>query len=148
MSSPARNLDQTLETAVVVAWDDLVKASKLGLVHIRYSFAADHALADLQVWASEISGHWMLVCRYPGTSAAESRNLTFSNGYCSDLLAQFLDFVIGHQDAFARAPLLERDSLIQVHVPSEDEKTRALELMNEAQSLRDVPQPTILAKAS
>jgi hypothetical protein len=148
MSSLARNLDQTLEAAVVVAWDDLVKASKLGLVHIRYSFAADLSLADLEVWVSEIRGHWMLVCRYPGTSAVERGNLTFSNGYRSDLLAQFLDFVIGHQDAFARAPLLERDSLIQVQVPSEDEKARALKLMNEAQSLGDVPQPPALAKAS
>ena len=88
----------------------------------------------------------MLVCQYPGASAAESGNLTFSNGYRSDLLAQFLDFVIGHQDAFARAPL-ERDSLIQVQVPSEDEKARALKLMNEARSLKDDPQPMILAEA-
>jgi hypothetical protein len=142
MSRAIRNLDQTLEAAVVVAWDDLVQAGKPGLAHIRYRFAADHSLADLEVWVAEISGHWMLVCRYPGASAAGNRNLTFSNGYRSDLLAQFLDFIIGHQDAFACAPLLDRDSLVQVQVPTGDEKARALKLMNEAQS------PAVHAQAS
>ena len=142
MFKPNQDLGQTLEAAVVAAWDDLVQAGKPGLAHIRYRFAADHSLADLEVWVAEISGHWMLVCRYPSASAAGNRNLTFSNGYRSDLLAQFLDFVIGHQDAFARVPLLDRDSLIQVQVPSGDEKARALKLMNEAQS------PAVLAQAS
>jgi hypothetical protein len=97
---------------------------------------------DLEVWVAEISGHWMLVCRYPGASAAGNRNHTFSNGYRSDLLAQFLDFIIWHQDAFACAPLLDRDSLIQIQAPTGDEKARALKLIKEAQS------PAVRAQAS
>jgi hypothetical protein len=142
MFTPDQDLSQALESAVVVAWDDLVQAGKPGLVHIRYRFAADRSLANLEVWVSEISGHWMLVCEYPGASAAGIRNLTFSDGCRSSLLAQGLGFIIGHQDAFARAPLLDRDSLIQVQVPTEDEKARARRLMNEL-----LP-PVVLAKAS
>jgi hypothetical protein len=126
-------LDQMLESAVVVAWDDLVPMGKPGPVHIQYQFAGDHSLANLQVWASEGKGHWMLVCEYVGVpSARKDVPLTFNNGYRSDALTQLLGFIITQQSSFARAPELDRDSLVQVHLPTENEKAQALKSANEA----------------
>lgn len=126
-------LDQMLESAVVVAWDDLVPVGKPGPVHVQYRFAADHTLANLQVWASEGKGHWMLVCEYAGLpSARKDVPLAFSNGYQSEALTQLLGFIITQQGSFARAPELNRDSLVQVHLPTENEKAQALKSANEA----------------
>jgi hypothetical protein len=130
-----QNLDQMLEAVIVATWDDLIPAGKPGLVHVKYRFAADHSLANLQVWTSEIRGHWLLVCEYSGVPTASKQiHLAFSNNYRSDRLTQLLGFVVEHQSEFGRAPELNRDSLVQVQVPTEDEKVRALKLVNEAQA--------------
>jgi hypothetical protein len=90
----------------------------------------------------------MLVCEYSGAaSAAVSPNLAFSNGYRSELLTQYLDFVIEHQGEFARAPELHRDSLVQVQVPTENDKARALKLLHEAQPPNELQEPAVLATA-
>jgi len=146
---PNQNLDQMLEAVLIVARDDLMQARTPGLVHIKYRFAEDHSIASLQVWASETRGRWLLVCEYSGAdSAAGSPNLAFSNGYRSDLLTQYLDFVIEHQSEFARAPELYRDSLVQVQVPTENDKARALKLVHEAQTPNELQEPAVLATAS
>jgi len=145
---PNQVLDQMLESMVVVAWDDVIRAGAPGLVHIKYRFAEDHSIANLQVWASQSGGHWLLVCEYSeAASAARSSNFAFSNGYRSDLLTQYLDFVIEHQSEFARASELHRDSLVQVQVPTEVDKARALKLVHEAQTPNELQEPVILATA-
>jgi len=131
---PNQNLEEMLEAVVVVSWDDIVPTGKIATVHVQYRFAGDHSLANLQIWVSEIRGHWLLVCEYSGVpSARKEIHLAFSSTYRSDLLAQLLEFVVEHQSAFARSPELNRDSLVQVQMPTDDEKARALKLVNEAQ---------------
>jgi hypothetical protein len=130
-------------------WDDLMPAGTSGSVHVQYRFAGDHSLANLQVWASEIKGHWMLVCEYSSVPTARKEiHLAFSNDYRSDLLTQLLGFVVEHQRVFARAPELHRDSLVQVQVPTGNEKARALELVNEAQAPEGAADLVALAIAS
>ena len=144
-----QSLDRMLEAVAVAAWDDLIHAGTPGLVHIKYHLADDHSLANLQVWASETRGRWLLVCEYSGVaSAAVPPRLAFSNGYRSDLLSHFLNLVVEHQSAFDRAPELNRDSLVQVQLPNEDEKLRALKFVNEAQTLKGLHEPTALAAAT
>lgn len=91
----------------------------------------------------------MLVCEYSGVPAIRKEiRLAYSNNYRSDLLTQLLGFVIEHQSKFARAPELNRDSLVQVQVPTEDEKIRALKLVNEAQVPNLLYDSALLATAS
>lgn len=148
-SPPNQSLDQMLEAVVIAAWDDLILAGTPGLVHIKYRLSDDHSLANLQVWVSETRGRWLLVCEYSGSgSAGASPRLAFSNEYSSELLTQFLTFVIEHQSAFDRTPELNRDSLVQIQLPNEHAKLRALKVVNEAQMLKVLPVPTTLAAAT
>jgi hypothetical protein len=149
MMQPNQSLDQMLESGIVVSWNDLMPVGTSGKVHVKYRFAVDHSLANLQVWTSEIRGHWLLVCEYAGVPSTNKEiHLTFSNNYHSDLLTQFLQFVVEHQHEFARAPELNRDSLVQVQVPTEAEKAQALKLISEARTRDELHEPTELTAAS
>jgi hypothetical protein len=129
---PNQDLGAMLESAVVVAWDDLVPNGKPGAAHVEYRLV-DGLLASLQVWISQTRGRWMLVCEYSGRLATTGNtDLLFCNGYRSDVLTQVLQFVVEHQTAFAHAPELGRDSLVQVTVPNEEDATHALRLINAA----------------
>ena len=146
---PNQNLDEMLEAVVVVSWDDMVQAGKIATVHVQYRFADDHSLANLQIWVSEIRGHWLLVCEYSNArSARKEIHLTFSNAYRSDLLTQLLGFVVEHESEFAHARELNRDSLVQVQMPTADEKIGALKLVNEVQAPGQLPESAELAVAS
>ena len=142
-----QGLDQMLEAGAVVAWDDLILAGTPGLIHIKYRLADNQCFANLQVWTSETRGRWLLVCEYSGVVREGSASLIFSNGYRSDLLSQFLNFVIAHQNEFAPAPVLNRECLVQVQPPNEDEKLRALKLVNGVQTPL-LHEPSALAAAS
>ena len=149
MMQPNQNLDQMIESGIVVSWNDLMPVGTSGKVHVKYRFAVDHSLANLQVWTSEIRGHWLLVCEYAtGPSTSKELHLTCSKNYRSDLLAQFLGFVAEHQNEFARAPELNRDSLVQVQVPTEAEKAQALKLISEARTRDELHEPSELTAAS
>ena len=116
---------------------------------VQYHFAGDHTLANLQVWASEGKGHWMLVCEYAGLpSESKDVPLAFNNGYRSDVLTQLLGFIITQQGTFARAPELDRDSLVQVHLPTENEKAQAFKSANEALAPNALHGPMAMASVN
>jgi hypothetical protein len=56
--NPNGNLERILESAVVIYWDDLMRDTHTGLIHIEYGFAADGTLDNLKVWSSLTRGHW------------------------------------------------------------------------------------------
>ncbi|HUK23723.1 MAG TPA: hypothetical protein VLV49_04020 [Terriglobales bacterium] len=144
---PNQGLDAMLESAVVVAWIDLLPKGKSGSAHVEYRLSAG-LLANLRVWISKTRGHWMLVCEYPGPRAcAGDSTLLFSNGYRSDVLTQILQFVVKHQTAFAHAPELGRDSLVQVQAPNEQEEEHALQLINAALAPEALCKPMALVAA-
>jgi hypothetical protein len=128
-----QTLNEMLECAVIVTWEDLIHVGTPGLVHIKYRYSTDHSLESLQVWASEVRGCWNLVCEYPNLQAAiRNSEVAFSNGYRSDALTQLLKFAVEHQGEFYRIPDLNRDSLAQIQVPTNEEKIRACKLVGEA----------------
>jgi hypothetical protein len=130
---PNQTLNEKLECAVLVTWEDLIHAGTPGLVHIKYRYAADHSLASLQVWACETSGYWKMVCECLDLQTAiKDTSVTFSNGYRSDALTQLLKFVVKYQREFYRIPDLNPDRLAQIQVPTNEEKIRACKLVGEA----------------
>jgi hypothetical protein len=46
------NIEQILESAVVVNWADLIHSGQSGLIHIEYGFAPSGTLDYLKVWSS------------------------------------------------------------------------------------------------
>lgn len=127
------DFDETLESAVVANWPDLMRAAHSGLIHLEYDFVPGGALEYLQVWSSVTRGYWFLVCAYH-ISASELRDtgVHFHNGYQSEGLAHILERVIASQGAFARSPHLGRTGLLQIATPTPKERAAAAVSVSEA----------------
>ena len=54
------NIEEILESAVVVNWADLIRGGQRGLIHIEYGFAPSGTLDYLKVWSSIKRGYWLL----------------------------------------------------------------------------------------
>jgi hypothetical protein len=61
MMNPNGNLEQILESAVVISLADLMRGAEIGLVHVEYGFAPT---GTLEVRSSITRGHWLLACEY------------------------------------------------------------------------------------
>jgi hypothetical protein len=141
-------LARVLESALVLSWSDLMRASKKGLVHVEYGTAPEPSLQYLKVWLSTTKGIWDLICEYwrsSGSSTLPAAGLTFSNGYHSAHLAGMLEQMMQHREGFRDS--LSGDSavnLIQVQSPTEGDRVRAGACMTEAYDrlgLRFAPAP-------
>src|SRR5579859_8024030 len=60
--NPNGNLEQILESAVVVSWADLTRGASAGLIHIEYGFAAGGTLDYLKVWSTYPPARYLLAC--------------------------------------------------------------------------------------
>jgi hypothetical protein len=131
--NPNGNLEQILESAVVISWDDLTRGTHSGLIHIEYGFANGGTLDYLKVWSSLSRGHWLLACEYWMTeNTFHGAGVRFDNGYESEGLAQILEFVMQHQNFFVLPPNLGRQGLLQIPTPTEAESAVAAVLVSEA----------------
>jgi hypothetical protein len=127
-----QNLEQVLESAVVVSWADLMRGVRSGMVHIEYGFSPSGTLDHLQVWSSIKRGYWLLACSYwMSPSQLHDTGIHFDNGYQSEGFAHILAVVMQHQNAFALPPNLGRQGLLQITTPTEKESMAA------AASIRD-----------
>jgi hypothetical protein len=126
-----QDLDRVLEAAVVVTWPDLIAVGDSGIVHLEYDFGARGNITFLQVWLSQTRGVWHLVYSYFG-STFDQRGIQFENGYRSPRLAETLNSVMHHQDAFLPPPNLGRPGLLQITTPSEKERVAAAISIREA----------------
>jgi hypothetical protein len=127
-----QSLERILESAIVVSWEDLMHDAQTGLIHIKYDFAPDGTLENLNVWSSIIRGHWFLVCDYwMSASKFHGVGIHFENGYQSETLAHILEVIMQHQDSFALVPNLGRQGLLQVQTPTQGESTAAAASMSE-----------------
>jgi hypothetical protein len=126
-----QNLDRVLEAAVVVTWPDLIPGADSGIVHVEYDFGSRGSIAFLQVWLSQTRGVWHLVYSYSG-STFDQRDIQFDNNDCSQRLAETLDSVMHHQDAFLPPPNLGRQGLLQITTPAEKERAAAAISIKEA----------------
>src|SRR5208337_548121 len=119
-------LDKALEFAVILAWEDLMKARESSSVRVEYRCEPGTSLDYLSVWSVRAGGEQDLVCDYwTWASAAHASGVRFRNGYHSDELAQTLDFIMKNQAQFTRRADACRDGLALISPPSEDERTEA-----------------------
>ena len=127
-----QSLDQTLESAVVVSWIDLMHGAQTGLIHVEYGFAPA-ALDYLKVWLSITPGQWLLACEYwMSANTFHRAGVHFSNGYECEGLAHTLEFVMQHQESFVLPANLGRQGLLQISTPSVEESAAAGALINQA----------------
>ena len=119
-------LDKALEFAVILAWEDLMKARESCSVRVEYRCEPGTSLDYLSVWSVRAGGEQDLVCDYwTWTSSAHPSGVHFSNSYDSDQLAQALDFILMNQDQFTRRADACRDGLVLIYPPTEDERAEA-----------------------
>jgi hypothetical protein len=124
-------LDRALELAVLSSWQDLVKPGEGCSVRVEYKDVPDIPLKSLEIWSRKGRGYGILVCRYsvaPAVSASAAVNvptILFANSYHSRMLADHLDFIMRHQDCFARPSHHSAHGLVEVEHPSEKDLTDA-----------------------
>ena len=114
-------MDRILESAVVLSWNDLLRPSQRGLIHIEY--APGTRLQYLKICQLTGKGEWSLVCEYwmsRGPADSPGDGITFKNDYRSAGLAEMLEVIMQHQDNFAPS-LKPGAGLIQVTLPTEQE---------------------------
>jgi hypothetical protein len=121
-----QSLDRTLESAVIVSWNDLVHNVQTGLIHVEYGFAPTGTLDYLKIWSSLTRGHWLLACEYwMSESTFHSAGVHFDNGYESKGLSNILERVMQHQLSFVLPSNLGRQGLLQIPTPTEQERAAA-----------------------
>jgi hypothetical protein len=128
----SQNLERILESAVIVAWEDLMRGAKAGLIHIEYGFAANGTLDYLKFWTSISRGHWLLAVEYrTSPSESHSTGVHFDNGYESETLKHILDSVMHHQTEFSLPLDFGRQGLLRVAAPTQQESVVASALVDE-----------------
>ena len=132
-SDANQSLERTLESAVIVSWADLMHDAQTGLIHIEYGFAPTGTLDYLKVWSSLTRGHWLLVCEYwMSESTFHGAGVCFDNGYESEGLSNILERVMQHQSSFMLPANLGRQGLLQISMPTEEERVVAGEWIRDA----------------
>jgi hypothetical protein len=127
-----QSVERILESAIVANWKDLIHGARSPLIQVEYCYGPSGILDYLRVWSSITRGYWLLACAY-WTSASEFHNagVQFENGYQSDRLAQMLEIVMEHHNAFAIHRNLVRQELRHLTTPTEEECTAAAAAMND-----------------
>jgi hypothetical protein len=134
MRRPNMKLDKAFESAVILAWEDLLKVNQSPSVRVEYQCEPGTSLDYLTVWAARPRGSNDLVCDYwTWASPAHASGVRFTNGYHSDMLALTLEFIMKNQDQFTRPADACRDGLVLVYPPTEDECVEASSWRREVQ---------------
>ncbi len=123
-------LDHTLEGAVQASWNELMPTAKAGSIQVEFQVEDDGGLQYLKVWASTKRGYWNLVCEQwitPGWSHVPG--LQFCEGYYSEALAHFLEIIARHQKVFISLSGTDRNGLLLISPPTEDESRQARRLI-------------------
>jgi hypothetical protein len=123
-------LDTMLADAVVLNWNDLMPEPASGLVHIEYHVDPLGSVEYMKVWASTVRGYWKLACEHwMRWDTNHQSGLRFDNGYQSDQLAKMLETIMRHQEIFLVHAAPGKDRMIQVHPPTDAEKSVANSMM-------------------
>ena len=127
-------LDTALQCAVILAWEDLMKACQPCSARVEYQGPPGTRLDYLSVWSVRARGYQDLVCDYwTWASSAHPRGVRFSNGHSSDQLAETLDFIMENQGQFTRPADACRDGLVLIYPPAREERTEAATWLREVQ---------------
>jgi hypothetical protein len=125
------DLDRALELAVVSSWDDLVNLGESCSIHVEYRNVFELPLNSVEVWKIANRGDGTLVCSYTisrsdsSPMAPETPEMRFTNNYRSTILADDLDFIMRNQHQFSRPPDRSIHGLVQIDLPSEEERKSA-----------------------
>jgi hypothetical protein len=136
VTRPQVRIGDLLESAVILSWNELLKSSRGGLVHVEYGTAPEPSLQYVKIWLATSRGAWNLICEYwisSGFKSAPPAGLTFSNGFHSATLTEILDATMHARQGFMGS--LSGDScvsLIIVHSPTKEQLQNAHECMTEA----------------
>jgi hypothetical protein len=125
-------LDKALQFAVIVAWDDLVKAGEPRPVRVEYQGNPGTSLDNVSVWSAKARGYHDLLCDYwTSSSPAHPSGVCFKNGHSSDKLVDSLGFIMRNQDQFTRPADASHHGLVLVDPPAVDERQQAATWMNQ-----------------
>ena len=130
-ASEQNHLEQMLESAVVLSWNDLMDSGD-GRIQIEFRSSTTGSVEYLKVWASGTTrGHWLLVCESQQPGPGAPRRMDFVNHFHSGFLAQTLEYVLANPSQF----LTRQDGfngLVQVQSPTQDEIALATERVKNA----------------
>jgi hypothetical protein len=127
-------LDKALRLALIQSWEDILKVHNSCSVRIEYQQEAGAPLDYLSVWSDRPKGYQFLICNYwKTTTSAHARGARFANEYCSDQLAQNLDFIMENQDQFPRPADASRSGLVLIDPPSDKDRAEASSWMSGVQ---------------
>jgi hypothetical protein len=121
-------LDRALELAVVSSWGELVNPGESCSIHLEYENISELPLNFAEVWKIKNRGYGTLICRYSAArsgslpSGPETPTMRFANSYHSEILAGNLDFILQDQREFSRPRDRSIHGLVQIDLPSEDER--------------------------
>jgi hypothetical protein len=119
-------LDKVLGFAVILAWDDLKKATDLSSVRVEFQSAVGTAVDYLSIWSVDAEGHQSMLCDYwTWTSPAHTSGISFKKDFNSPRLALALDFILMNQNQFTRPADACPEGLALVYPPTADELTEA-----------------------
>jgi hypothetical protein len=124
-------IDRAFELAVVSSWDDLVNPGESCSIHVEYRDISELPLNSVEAWKTKNRGDGTLVCCYSMSRSdsspvtPETLDMHSANNYRSRMLADNLDFIMRNQHQFSRPSDRSIHGLVQIDLPSEEERKRA-----------------------
>jgi hypothetical protein len=91
-------------------------------------------LEHVKLWAADQHGGWDLICQYWVCDSPQgtSNGLKFNAPFHSQIVEQLLPTVLEDQDTFSDLEDQNRDGLIQIHSPSEEDSRAAYSALQTA----------------
>src|SRR5947207_521222 len=124
-------LDNILQSALILGWKDLGQSPTEGMVQIEYHVGQERSVEYLKMWCANGRGYLSLVCDY-SVNPEWSGGPRFVNGYHSRELGRLLEAIMMNQAMFQHACKPGSNVLVQVGPPSEEQIARATQRVAES----------------
>jgi len=125
-------LDKALQFAVIVAWDDLMKAGEPRRVRVEYQGRPGMSLDHVSIGSAKAWGYHDLLCDYwTSASSGHPNGACFKKGHSSDKLAAALGVIMKNQDQFRRPLDAGRNGLVLIDPPAPDDREEAVRWINQ-----------------
>ena len=124
-------LDQALQWAVTLSWDDLMKPAAARSIRVEYFCEPGCSLEHLSVWSVKAGGYQDLICDYwTSTFSEHSAGASFAGRNVSDRLVLALGWIMKNQAQFTRAFDAGRHGLVLIYPPTAEECAEAVASMD------------------
>src|ERR1019366_8341508 len=142
-------LDRVLGFAVILAWDDLKKATDLSSARVEFQSAVGTAVDYLSVWSVDAEGHQSMLCDYwTWVSSAHTSGISFKKDFNSPRLGLALDFILMNQNQFTRPADACPEGLTLVSHPTAGELAEAAAWFDGARGLSTNVSPAEVEKVA